>query len=334
MATKEEVFNLLAENSDGFVSGQQIAERLGISRTAVWKAIRTLEQNGCRIEAVTNKGYRLMKNADVPDPSAIESALQAAGIRIKVFYMEETGSTNEDAARLLKGYTDPVLVIAGRQTRGRGRRGRDFYSPAGSGLYMSIAIPGAAKLIKTVKVTATAAVAVSEAIDETVFAGKKTSLIKWVNDIYIDDRKVCGILTEAHMPMEDEDDGCVIIGMGVNVYEPSGGFPEDISKKAGSLIRDKSAAAEGELPLRTSLAVCIVRKLFYYMNEQAESLRIYRERSNLIGSRVIVNSFAQTDNAQKSAKVLYIDDECGLVVEYENGQKETLTSGEVSVIRC
>ena len=110
-----------------------------------------------------------------------------------------------------------VLVIADKQNAGRGRRGRDFYSPPGTGLYMSLAMGNVQEVLKMAKVTAVAAVAVATAADETVFGGTDRTKIKWVNDIYLDEKKVCGILSEAFMPMEDEGDGCVVVGIGINV---------------------------------------------------------------------------------------------------------------------
>ncbi|MBR4718689.1 MAG: biotin--[Lachnospiraceae bacterium] len=330
MKTSDEVLALLKENMGGFISGQQIADRLYMTRAAVWKAIKSLKKSGYEIEAVTNKGYRLRRTADVINAVYIEEGLRTAGLPVCVTYKEETGSTNEDAGYLIKASKDPVLVIANMQNQGRGRRGRDFYSPKGTGLYMSLALNRAAELLKTVKVTAIAAVAVSQAIDNIVYNGRNASFIKWVNDIYIDEKKVCGILSEAFLSMEDEEQGYVVVGMGINVYEPGEGFPADIKKKAGYLI---GAGQQVKTGLRNDLAVEVIRLFFHYMNAADESLAIYRRKSNLIGNYVKVNSFVPDDKASGYARVLGIDDECRLLIEYENGQKETLTSGEVSVVK-
>lgn len=330
MKTSDQVLKLLRDNTGGFVSGQQIADSLYVTRAAVWKAIKVLEKDGYEIEAVTNKGYRLRRTADVIDTSFIEEGLHKAGLPVRVVYKEETGSTNEDAQLLIKDSDIPVLVIANAQERGRGRRGRDFYSPKGTGLYMSLALNNAAELMKAVKITATAATAVARAIDKVVFNSNDVSLIKWVNDIYIDDRKVCGILSEALLPMEDEDSGHIIVGIGINVYEPGDGFPNDIMKKAGYLI---GAGQQVRTGLRSTLAMEVVRQFYYYMDNPEKSLEVYREKSNLIGNYVKVNSFAPDDKTSGYARVLGIDDECRLLIEYENGHKETLTSGEVSVVK-
>lgn len=333
MSTKEEVLNLLNLNRGSFISGQEIAGQLNVSRAAVWKAIKSLESAGFGIEAVTNKGYRLNDGADIINASYIEDMLRGHGIDIRVVYKDETGSTNEDAVELLKESDRPVLVIADKQNKGRGRKGRDFYSPKGTGLYMSLAVRDALTLMKTAKVTAVAAVAVSEAIDSTVFEGEKRSLIKWVNDIYLSDRKVCGILSEAMISMEDGDGGTVVVGMGINVYEPEGGFPDDINMKAGYLIGREQKTGRNDNMLRSDLAAEVIGKFFHYIYEPEESLKIYREKSNLIGKHILVNSFIPGDSrADSRALVTGIDDECRLLIKYEDGTEESLSSGEVSVM--
>lgn len=337
MSTKEEVLKLLNSNRGSFISGQEIAGALNVSRAAVWKAIKSLESDGLGIEAVTNKGYRLDDGVDIIDPSYIERELGNMGIGIRVFHKDETGSTNADAVELLKESDVPVLAIADKQNAGRGRKGRDFYSPKGSGLYMSLAMRDALTLMKTAKVTAVAAVAVAEAIDRVVFGGQDRSLIKWVNDIYLGDKKVCGILSEAMISMEDEALGTVVVGIGINVYEPAGGFPDDIRKRAGYLIGQNDRLGCVRRPdgagLRSDLAKEIISGFFRYLNKPDDSLKIYRDKSYLTGKYVTVNSFVPNDTrAGSRARVLGIDDECRLLIEYEDGSSEALSSGEVSVL--
>ena len=403
MATKDEVLRLLQEKNEEYISGQEMAETLHVTRAAVWKAIKSLEKEGCAIEAVTNRGYRLGRALDAIDAPYIERSLRESGLNVKVIFKEETGSTNEDARGALRDWVsaggsegdsignstddsignstddsvgDPagkqraVLVIADKQNAGRGRRGRDFYSPPGTGLYMSLALGNVQEVLKMAKVTAVAAVAVATAADETVFGGTDRTKIKWVNDIYLDEKKVCGILSEAFMPMEDEGDGCVVVGIGINVYEPVGGFPYDIDNKAGALItihasskapvdgsgsedrkvngyiaedrngNELSVADEvtdnpGRTGLRSVLASRVIANFFKYMENPGLSLHKYREKSYLTGYEVIINDFRneQKDGKNKTAKVIGIDDECRLVVEYPDGRREALSSGEVSVVK-
>ena len=395
MATKDEVLRLLQENSEVYISGQEMAETLHVTRAAVWKAIKSLEKEGCAIEAVTNRGYRLGRAPDAIDAPYIERSLRELGLNVRVIFKEETGSTNEDARGALRDWIsagnsegdsmgnstddsvgDPagkqraVLVIADKQNAGRGRRGRDFYSPLGTGLYMSLAMGNVQEVLKMAKVTAVAAVAVATAADETVFGGTDRTKIKWVNDIYLDEKKVCGILSEAFMPMEDEGDGCVVVGIGINVYEPAGGFPDDIDNKAGALITmhasskapvdgsgsedrkvngyvaedrngNKLSVADevtdnpGRTGLRSVLASRVIANFFKYMENPGLSLHKYREKSYLTGYEVMINDFRneQKDEKNKTAKAVEIDDECRLVVEYPDGRREALSSGEVSVVK-
>ena len=399
MATKDEVLRLLQENSEVYISGQEMADRLHVTRAAVWKANKALEKEGCAIEAVTNRGYRLGRAPDAIDAPFIERSLRESGLNVRVIFKEETGSTNEDARSALRDWVsagDPVgnsenssmgnssddpaddparrqravLVIADKQNAGRGRRGRDFYSPPGTGLYMSLAMGNVQEVLKMAKVTAVAAVAVATAADETVFGGTDRTKIKWVNDIYLDEKKVCGILSEAFLPMEDEEDGCVVVGIGINVYEPVGGFPYDIDNKAGALItihasskapvdgsgsedrkvngyvaedrngNEFSVADEvtdnpGRTGLRSVLASRVIANFFKYMENPGLSLHKYREKSYLTGYAVMINDFRneQKDEKNKTAKAVGIDDECRLVVEYPDGRREALSSGEVSVVK-
>ncbi|MCR5419516.1 MAG: biotin--[acetyl-CoA-carboxylase] ligase [Lachnospiraceae bacterium] len=279
----------------------------------------------------------MMDNLDI---DWIKNRLKINGINICTLYYAETGSTNEDAAReikkmdFLKNALDGILVIADKQNSGRGRKGRSFFSPEGTGLYMSLAVPYSEELIKTVKVTSIAAVAVAEAIDELIFENKNVTGIKWVNDIYIYEKKICGILTEAFMP-EKERAGGVVIGIGINVYEPLCGIPNDLKNKAGYILTKEAGEInilKYEHGLRNSLAVSIIRKLLGYIRINENYYDIYKQKSILIGKYVYINSY-KDDNNNETALVMDIDPECRLAVQYDDGSIEALSSGEVSVVK-
>ncbi len=297
---------MLEANAGSYLSGQQIAEELNISRAAVWKAIKALEKEGHGIEAVTNRGYRLSPEPERIDADRLQSSLKDAGLDITVLYKETTGSTNEDAAAYVRAQGRSVLVIADEQVRGRGRRGRDFFSPRGSGLYLSLGLCDGIKLMQTAKVTAVAAVAVAEAIDNAVFNGAEHSLIKWVNDIYTDAGKVCGILSEAFMDMEDDGGGYIVVGIGINMFTPRVHIPDDIKGKAAWLMDPDDEM--DTTSIREAIILDIIRNFFKYMAAPDMSLEIYRKRSMLTGSKVKVNSFRQ-DEEQRMATVLGIDDD-------------------------
>ena len=237
---------------------------------------------------------------------------------MKYVYLKETESTNKYAKELAKkGYPEFTVVIADRQTGGYGRMGRSFHSPDSSGLYMSIVLRPDISPEKSLYITTAAAVSVSRAIEE--ISDKKTG-IKWVNDIFIDSKKVCGILTESGFNGNTLD--YAILGIGVNIYTPSEGFPDDIRAIAGSVF-DKPTA------IRDTLAKRII-EIFtkYYDNLEAkEFLAYYRSKSIVTGNEIRV---IKADTSY-TAKALLIDDEFRLIVRDENNNVTALDSGEISV---
>ena len=223
MSTKDTVLALFEKNKGFFISGERIAEELNISRTAVWKAVKKLQSEGYEINAVTNRGYCLDKESDVLTVRGIRSQLDenCKNLRPEVFVRVDSTNT-KCIEKAEKGEPEGYVAIAGSQSAGRGRRGKAFFSPAESGIYMSILFrPEGLTENQVLHFTTMAAAAVSEAI-ETV-SGKKAE-IKWVNDIFIDGKKVCGILSEASYGIQTGKLEYVIVGIGINAYEPSGGF--------------------------------------------------------------------------------------------------------------
>jgi len=248
---------------------------------------------------------------------------------------EEIDSTNARAKQLYGEGTERAVVIAETQTKGRGRLGRSFYSPKGNGIYMSILFKAGREAADAVKVTTFAAVAVARAIERA--SGLKAG-IKWVNDIYINERKVCGILTEAGFSNENSGIDYVIAGIGINVYSKE--FPEDISKIATSLeaeidrtTRNNENAAL-QIPDRNQLIAEILNEMEPFVaGNVTDYLEEYRERSVIIGKRVnVING-----NMQYPALTVGIDDDCGLIVEPEGiggsstGERKVITAGEVSI---
>ena len=235
---KEEILRLLRE-ADGFVSGQQLCEKLAVSRTAVWKAIGQLKNDGYEIEAVTNKGYRLLavSSSDTLSRATIESRLHTAWAGRTLICKDTTGSTNDDAQTLAdKGYAHGTLVVAGSQTAGKGRRGRSWISPEDVNVYMSILLRPAMPASCAPMCTLVMALAVYEAMQEMEIPDNVSFGIKWPNDIVVSTdgstyRKICGILTQ--MRMEDTEIRDVIIGTGININMTE--IPEEIQSSASSL---------------------------------------------------------------------------------------------------
>lgn len=400
MGTKEKLLELFETNKGIYFSGEEIAGRLGISRTAVWKAVKNLRGDGYNIEAVSNKGYCLAVNTDILSAQGIQKYLESVCRDIRVEVVSEISSTNAEVRkRASAGETEGYVLIAGQQTAGKGRIGRSFFSPPNTGIYMSLLLrPKNYSSQQAVKLTTMAAVAACEAIEETAAAkdkenkkalegaetsteaakGEKTAepksaeaentkvetvgkkaQIKWVNDIYIEGKKVSGILTEASFGLEDGLLEYAVLGIGINVYAPSGGFPSEIENIAGAVF-DKSQN-DGKNRLAAEFLNHFMK--YYRANEQTDYkenyqgncredcgknyqedcqkncrknyqencqknyVEEYKKRSLVIGKNVQVIS----NGTARNAMAYGIDDNCRLLVRYADGKEESLSSGEISV---
>lgn len=226
---KEEILRLL-RSADGYISGQELCNRFGVSRTAVWKAINQLKEAGYEIEAQQNKGYRLMAAPDLMTEAEIKSLMHTDWVAKEVLYFDTIDSTNTKAQELAeKGYPSGTLVVADKQESGKGRRGRSWVSPSGTGIFMTLMIKPDINPNNASMLTLVAALAVAKAI--TSVTGEE-AMIKWPNDIVINGRKVCGILTEMNAQFDYINH--IVVGIGINVHNES--FPEEISQMASSLM--------------------------------------------------------------------------------------------------
>ena len=226
---KEEILRLL-RSADGYISGQELCNRFGVSRTAVWKAINQLKEAGYEIEAQQNKGYRLMAAPDLMTEAEIKSLMHTEWVAKEVLYFDTIDSTNTKAQELAeKGYPSGTLVRADEQESGKGRRGRSWVSPSGTGIFMTLMIKPDINPNNASMLTLVAALAVAKAI--TSVTGEE-ALIKWPNDIVVNGKKVCGILTEMNAQFDYINH--IVVGIGINVHNES--FPEEISQMASSLM--------------------------------------------------------------------------------------------------
>lgn len=318
---KARILKALKEKKD-YISGQALAAELNVSRTAVWKAIKQLEQDGYLIEAVPNKGYRLTEQADVLSAEELEYIWDEDWLVNDILYFDQVDSTNIRAKQLAEqGAPDRLLVVAQTQTAGKGRRGKGWVSPKGSGIWMSLILrpelePGSASML-----TLAAALAVSKGI-ETV-SGLKTQ-VKWPNDIVINGKKVCGILTE--MSSELNHIYYVIIGIGINVNMSE--FPEEIRSVATSCL------IEGKKELKRALLIAAVMKELKYYYElflQQKDLSLfmddYQSRLANIGKEVTVIGAKESF----SGIAMGIDRTGELLVQMEDKSIRKVVSGEVSV---
>ena len=324
MSVKSDVLLKLEENKGSFFSGEELAVSLGVSRTAVWKAIKQLETEGYAIEAVPNKGYCLSDYSDVMSVEGIKAALPDRLKNIELTVLKTTGSTNTDAKQAIAaGCTHGTTFVAEKQTSGRGRRGRSFLSFEGSGIYMSVVIKPEVNVDNIVYVTTAVSVAVARAISRV--AGIETE-IKWVNDIYFKGKKICGILTEAVTDCESGIIDSLVVGMGVNFSSRPEDIPDELKDTAGSLFEGEKCSIS-----RNLLAAEIINQVLIVCDDLKEHTFIeeYKRRSMIIGQKINVIK----NDGSKKAVAEAVDDRGGLVVCYEDGTKETLNTGEVTIRR-
>lgn len=322
MSTKENVLKILMEE-EGFVSGEAIAERLNISRNAVCKAVAALRTDGFNIEAVTNKGYEIVSEGTVLNEFVIRKYLNN-GDKRKIYILESVDSTNNYAKNLAAmGAEHGTLVTADMQTAGKGRSGRTFCSPVGGSIYMSVILRPDTNMKTSQLITSCIAAAAADAVD--IVCGTEVK-IKWVNDLFLNGKKICGILTEASINFENGGLDYAVAGIGINLKSVKSTFPTELLDIVTS-IEDET----GVLPSRSRLIAEILKNIDDYM-ENIESrgfLEKYRQRSFIVGNRIAVSKFSE----ERMALAVGISDDAGLIVRYDDGTEETLNSGETRIIR-
>lgn len=318
-SVKERLLPLLS--GEDYISGENAAEILGVSRSAVWKAVESLRQDGYGIEAVTNRGYRIRPDSDVLAAGEIEKNLTKLRGKLNIEVKNTVTSTNAVLKEMaLKGAEEGTVLAASEQTAGRGRFARKFFSPSDSGIYMSILLRPTLSCENAVNITTAAAVAVAESVEE--LTGRKTG-IKWVNDVLIENRKISGILTEAAINVESGTLDYAILGIGLNAYVPDGGFPDEISGIAGAIYDERKSGQ------RARLAALVLEKFFGYYEKigSADCLEAYRKRCIVPGREITVISV----DGSKPATALEIDENYRLHVIYPDKRQEFLSSGEISI---
>ena len=322
MTTKEKLLALLEDSKGTFFSGEEIARTLQVSRAAVWKAVNALREDGYIVDAATNKGYRLSPDSDILSPQGIRRFLKPEYRDLDLTVLPTAPSTNALVReKANQGRPEGCIIIACEQTDGRGRYGRQFFSPVDSGVYLSLLLrPTAYSPQQATCLTAAAAAAMCQAIE--AVTGQQPG-IKWVNDIFLRGKKVCGILTEAAVGLETGTLNYMVLGAGVNLYPPVKGFPEEIQSIAGSVLERSCPEAKNRL-----VGEFLNRFWDFYAHPECRTyLEDYRARSLAVGRRVTVLSNGQA----VSAYAYGIDDDFRLLVRYENGDTEALSYGEIRI---
>lgn len=322
--TKDAVLALLQAEGD-FVSGQEMSRRLQVSRAAVWKAVQSLREAGYAIESSTNRGYRLCPGTGPLEAETLRRLLSGCPWADRVTVLSEVDSTNNALRRLAdQGAPHGSVVIAERQTAGKGRLGRSFASPAGVGLYLSVLLRPCAPPTALMHLTAVAAEAAVEAVAEA--AGIRPG-IKWTNDLVIGNRKCAGILTELSLQAESGLVDYAIIGIGTNCNHADADFPEEVRPMAVSLRE-----ATGKAVDRSAYAAALIRWLCRadreLLTEKKAWLSRYEADCITIGKDVKVVRGSQTRLAHADG----LDENAALLVTYaDDGSREAVTSGEVSI---
>ena len=343
MSVKEQVLLLLEENKGTPISGEDIASQLGCTRASVWKAVKSLQSSGYMVEAVTNKGYTLKSSPDMLSEAYINEKVSAAGVEAIIDVRRCVDSTN-NVLKLMAvdasvnniiskntGTVIPRVCISEEQTAGKGRRGRSFYSPKDTGIYISFLLHPDIQVSEAAMYTTIAATAEAIAIERV--SGLPVD-IKWVNDIWMRGKKVSGILTEASTSIEDGSLEYVVVGIGINLYEPNGGFPDEIKDIAGSVYEDSTPIEN----LRNRIASELIIQFLTYYNlgiNNSAFLSDYEKRCFVIGKDVEITSADHNsingDGSNPIVHVLGINDKCHLHVRFEDGHEEYLSGGEISV---
>jgi len=322
VTTKEKLLALLEDSKGTFFSGEEIARTLQVSRAAVWKAVNALREDGYTVDAATNKGYRLSPDSDILSPQGIRRFLKPEYRDLDLTVLPTAPSTNALVReKANQGRPEGCVIVACEQTDGRGRYGRQFFSPIDSGVYLSLLLrPTAYSPQQATCLTAAAAAAMCQAIE--AVTGQQPG-IKWVNDIFLHGKKVCGILTEAAVGLETGALDYMVLGAGVNLYPPVKGFPEEIQPIAGSVLERSCPEAKNRL-----VGEFLNRFWDFYTHPECRTyLEDYRSRSLAIGQNVTVLSAGRA----VSAYAYGIDDDFRLLVRYENGDTEALSYGEIRI---
>lgn len=337
MNLKYRILNMLSQ-TDGYVSGREMATLFFVSRTAVWKAVKELLDDGHSISTTNKLGYRLQSQADIINPDVLKSYLDdkfkdfPAKPSFKIELLEEIDSTNDYLKRLASSGADEIVVaIAESQTKGKGRNGRSFFSPSDSGLYISMLFRPRFCAREALYLTAAASVAGAKAVDDArrffddgAPPPSPATQIKWVNDLFLKNKKICGILTEGCVDIESNSLSYAVVGAGFNIYPPPNDFPEEIKNIAGAIFDSKP-----DMAIKSRLAARFVGYMteFYLYMPNRSFMTDYKLKSYVLGKKITFSRAGET----LSGTALDIDDECRLSVATNEGLIVTLNSGEISI---
>lgn len=318
---KNKLLSILESNMNSFISGQNIAESLNMTRANVWKEINKLKDEGYEILSKPNKGYSLVSTNDILHNSRILEKLNL--FRPELLEVHEVvGSTNDIATTLARENPSlmSALIVSNSQTSGRGRKGRSFYSPSSSGIYMSVLLRPNLSLEDTQLITIAAALAVRQVVYDLMNVDLS---IKWLNDLFIENRKVSGILTEGELELETLSYKYLVVGIGINIFQ-DGSVPEEISHIYGSVAESKNVDRS-----------LVIAKIYDRLLSLIDALPVnkhllieeYKKFSNVLNKTITISN----RDPNESFKAIDINNYGHLIVVDEQGVKHELNSGEVSI---
>lgn len=317
---KDEVLAFLKEEEE-YCSGEEISQKLGVTRAAVWKAIKKLQEEGYEIVSSTKKGYKLINRPNIITSGEIKENLNTKLLGQVVEYRDEVDSTNNLAKELArKGASEGTLVVADKQTSGKGRLGRNWESPAGTGIWMSLILRPNILPQYASELTLVAGLGVCEAIKKSTGLEAK---IKWPNDVVVNGKKVCGILTE--MSAEMDRINYVVVGIGINANMEA--FPEELPHATSLKIEGQKEYIRKEI-IQCFLEIFEKDYNQYRVDMSLESMKArYEENCITLHQRVKLLK----REGESIAEAIGITNSGALIVKYENGMEEEIVSGEVSV---
>ena len=317
----DEILKLLRESPSAFLSGGKISRRLKVSRTAVWKRMKRLRTLGYEIEASTRSGYRLIRSPDLLTPSEIKPILKTKWIGKTIHHFHTLDSTNSKAYQLaLDGAEEGEVVVAESQEKGRGRLGRQWFSPPFLNLYLSVILRPKIPPHQASLITLMAAIATADAIQK--FSGF-LPLIKWPNDILLRNRKVAGLLNEINSEMDRIH--FVILGIGINLNMDEKMFSKEIRTVATSLKREMGQTISRKAFLQSLLQELEKWYTIFMKQGSAFILKAWRDRAHLKGRRVKVTSFGET----LGGIAVDVDSDGALILETADGKRKRVVAGDI-----
>ncbi len=321
MAVREAVLRAIREGQGQWVSGEVLSKDLNVTRTTIWKHIKTLQSEGYAIESSPKKGYRLSLFPDILSPEEVRAGLQTTVFGQEHYlYFKEIDSTNNFAKQLAaEGYPEGTVVIAESQRAGRGRRGRQWHSEPGQGIFMSLILRPSLPVRELSRITMFIAVAIVDTLNQ---AGIKAG-IKWPNDVLIDGRKIAGILTEAVTDMDGIE--YIVTGIGLNVNTLIEDFPEEFRGIATS-VREEAGRSVPRIELLQELLQKLEDRYQQLISGGFnEILEKVRSLSLVIGHDIKFDSV----NGVTTGRAIDIDNNGFLMVRDAMGNIHHVMSGEI-----